>query len=124
MKAEIMHRRSFLTLLGVSAAAWPLAAQPAVPIIGVLHGASAAEWEVRMAGFRRALGEMGFVEGRNLAIEYRWGEGQYDRLPTMAADLVARKVDVMLVGVIPGVLAAEAGTQTIRIVFWTTIGSD
>jgi putative ABC transport system substrate-binding protein len=118
-----MRRRNFITLLGGAAAAWPLAAraqQAAVPVIGVLHGTSAAEWAGRMAGFRRALGEMGFVEGRNIAFEYRWAEGQYDRLPSMAVDLVARNVAVMLVGVIPAVRAAMAATQTIPIVFTTT----
>jgi putative ABC transport system substrate-binding protein len=118
-----MRRREFVTLLGSAAVAWPLAArarQPAMPVIGVLYGVSAAEWAEQMAGFRRGLGETGFVDGRNVAIEYRWAEGQYDRLPAMAADLVGRKVAVILAG--GGDLAtraAMAATKTIPIVFTT-----
>ena len=69
-----------------------------MPVIGVLHGVSAAQWTDRMAGFHRGLGETGFAEGRNVAIEYRWAEGQFDRLPAMAADLVSRKVAVISAG--------------------------
>jgi putative ABC transport system substrate-binding protein len=86
-----IRRREFLTLLGGAAAAWPIemrAQQREMPVVGVLNGQSAAEWVEPTAGFRRGLGETGFVEGRNVAIEYRWAEGQYDRLPAMAADLV------------------------------------
>jgi len=118
-----MRRREFITLLGGAAAAWPLAAraQPsAMPVIGVLYGVSAAEWAKPMAGFHRGLAEMGFVEGRNVVIEYRWAEGQFDRMPAMAGDLIGRKVAVILVGgSLPGVRAVMAATQTIPIVFTT-----
>ena len=117
-----MKRRDFITFLG-GAAAWPLAAraqQTAVPVIGALYGVSAAEWAGPMAAFHAGLGEMGFVEGRNLAIEYRWAEGHLERMPAMAADLVARKVGVILVGgSLPGVRSVMAATQTIPIVFTT-----
>jgi ABC-type uncharacterized transport system substrate-binding protein len=118
----LLRRRKFITLLG-SAAAWPMAAraqQPAMPVIGSLHGVSAAQWTARTAGFRRGLETSGFVEGRNVAIEYRWADGQFERLPAMAADLVNRKVAVLFVGA--GDLApraAIAATTTIPIVFTT-----
>jgi putative ABC transport system substrate-binding protein len=115
-----MRRRDFITLLG-GAAAWPLAAraqQTAVPIIGVLYGVSAAEFDG--PAFRTGPGESGFIEGRNVAIEYRWAEGHTEQMPTMAADLVARKVAVILVGgSLTGVRSVMAATQTIPIVFTT-----
>src|SRR6516225_9039642 len=97
--ASYIARREFLaTLLG--GGAWPLVAhaqQPVMPVIGVLNGTSAAQWADRMAGFHRGLGEAGFAEGRNVTIEYRWAEGQFDRLPAMTADLIGRKVAVLFV---------------------------
>ena len=117
-----MKRREFITLIG-GAATWPLAAraqQPATPVIGVLHGVSAAQWADRMAGFHRGLGEAGFAAGRNVAIEYRWAEGQFDRLPAMAADLVSRKAAVICAGAGDvAIQTAMAATKTIPIVFTT-----
>ena len=103
--------------------AWPVAAraqQSAMPLIGVLHGVSAAQWTDRMVGFHRGLGETGFAEGRNVTIEYRWAEGQFDRLPGMAADLVGRKVAVICAGAGDvAIRAAMAATKTTPIVFTT-----
>jgi putative ABC transport system substrate-binding protein len=118
-----IRRRELLVTLGGAAVAWPLAAraqQPAMPVIGVLHGVSAAQWTDRMVGFHRGLGEAGFAEGNNVAIEYRWAEGHFDRLPAMAADLVSRKVAVISAGAPDvAVRAAIAATKTIPIVFVT-----
>jgi putative ABC transport system substrate-binding protein len=122
-----VRRRELIRLLGGAAAAssvtWPLAArgqQPAMPVIGSLQGVSAAQWAERMAGFHRGLGETGYVEGRNVASEYRWAEGQFDRLPAMAADLVRRKVAVIFASASDvATQAAMAATKTIPIVFVT-----
>jgi putative ABC transport system substrate-binding protein len=117
-----MRRREFIAGLG-GAVAWPTAVraqQPTIPVIGVLNGLSAAEWVGPVRGFQQGLGEVGFVEGRNVAIEYRWAGGEFDRIPAMASDLIARKVDVILVGgYLPGVRAVMAATRTIPIVFTT-----
>jgi putative tryptophan/tyrosine transport system substrate-binding protein len=118
-----MGRREFIRLLGSMATAWPLGAraeQRTMPVVGSLYGVSAAEWVGPMSGFRRGLSEVGFVESRNVVIEYRWAEGQFDRMPAMAADLVSQKVSVILVGGnLDGVRATMAATQTIPIVFTT-----
>jgi ABC-type uncharacterized transport system substrate-binding protein len=117
-----MRRRTFITLLGSTAAAWPLASraqQTAMPAIGFLHGGSADPNSngPLVKPFREGLAQLGYLEGRNLAIEFRWAEGHYDRLPDLAADLVRRRVAVMAAFSPPAVQAAHAATTTIPIVF-------
>ena len=120
----MMRRREFITALGGAAAAWPVAtrATPTVPMVGFLSARSAGDSALLLPAFHQGLKEAGYVEGQNVAIEYRWADDHYDRLPAMAADLVRHKAAVIVAAVSASALAAKEATSTIPIVF--TIGGD
>src|SRR5713226_3152997 len=115
-----MSRRDFVAQLGAAVLAWPLAAlaqRPAVPVVGFLNTGSPSERAHHMEAFRRGLKEGGYVDGKQVAIEYRWAEGQYERLPRLAKELVDHKVSVIAVAGTAAVVAAKSATSTIPIVF-------
>jgi putative tryptophan/tyrosine transport system substrate-binding protein len=121
-----MRRRDFIKVIAVSVAAWPRAAsaqQPALPVVGFLGAPSAAPYARYVAAVHQGLKEVGYIEHQNVAMEYRWADGQYDRLPALAAELVGRRVAAIVpIGGAPATLAAKAATSTIPIVF--NLGAD
>src|SRR5215212_3016081 len=121
-----MRRREFLGLLGSTVAGWPVAAraqQAAMPVIGFLHSASASTFAEHIPAFHKGLSESGYVDGQNVSVEYRWAEGHNEALPALAADMVRRRVAVIVTPIsTPATLAAKAATSTIPIVF--VIGAD
>ena len=123
--ATDIGRRQFISALGGAAATWPLAAhaqRPPVPVIGFLYARSPEDFPAQLAAFQKGLAELGYVDGQNIKIEYRWARGQYDLMPSLAADLVRLPATLIMAGAEPSVLAAKAVTSTIPIVF--VVGTD